>query len=392
MTPLPSRKIIHVDMDAFYASVEQRDRPELKDTPVIVGGLGGRGVVAAASYEARRFGVHSAMPMARARKLCPQATFLAARIGYYREISEQIRHIFRAYTSLVEPISLDEAFLDVTHSPHGPVTSLAQQIKARIGEETDLTCSIGVAPNKFLAKLASDMKKPDGLVVIRPDQIEARLAPLPVNKIWGVGEATEKKLHAIGVRTIGALRNVPRRTLKEQFGKYGARLYHLARGIDDRPVEPEREPKSISREVTFETDVRNPDRIVRTLHELSDAVAQKLRESRLNGRTVQIKVRFPDFTTITRSTTLNVPTHATEVIRDEVVALFANKMARRHGRGIRLLGVGVVNLSQQKSQPLQLPLPLFQEQSAKQTEIDRLLDKLQKQFGNRVVRRGIQSR
>ncbi len=350
------RKIIHVDMDAFYAAIEQRDRPQLRGRPVIVGGRPeARGVVAAASYEARRFGIHSAMPTARALKLCPQAILREPRLSYYRQISQAIHEILYSYTPLVEPLSLDEAFLDVTGSERlfGPAEKIGHQLKQRIKEELSLTCSLGLAPNKFLAKLASDLKKPDGFVIIRPEQIEEFLRDLPISRLWGVGPATEERLRKLGVLCIGDLWRLSREELIGRFGRWGARLYDLARGIDERPVTPEHEKKSISRETTFPQDLYDGQKLLETLEELAEEVADELQQERLKARTVQIKVRFEDFTTITRRITLQEPIETSRVIREAARLLLQHKV-EFEGRGVRLLGVGVSHLEASKAGQLAL--------------------------------------
>ena len=352
------RKILHVDMDAFYASVEQRDRPQLRGKPVIVGGRPEeRGVVAAASYEARKYGIRSAMPTARALRLCPHAVLLKPRMGYYRRISQRIREIFLSYTPWVEPLSLDEAFLDVTGSERlfGPAERIGREIKQRIAQELGLTCSVGLAPNKFLAKLASDHQKPDGFTVIRPEEVEMFLKDLPMEKLWGVGPATARKLRAMGLLTVGALRQVPKEKLVERFGKWGLRLWELARGIDDRPVVPEREPKSLSRETTFPKDIYDDRELDQVLLQLAQEVVKDLREEGRRARTVQIKVRFADFTTITRQCTLLEPTDSLELIQEAARRLLRERV-ERGDRGVRLLGVGVSNLVVPKTEAEQLSL------------------------------------
>ena len=272
--------ILHVDMDAFYASVEVRDRPELRGRPVVVGGTPeGRGVVAAASYEAREFGVHSAMSAARAKRLCPQAVFLPPRMDHYAGVSRQLQDVFHHFTPLVEPLSLDEAFLDVTDSERlfGTSVEIGRRIKQEVSEQLRLVASVGVAPNKFLAKVASDLKKPDGFVVVPSDGIEEFLDPLPIRRLWGVGKVTAEKLSVMGVHTIGDVRGLSEETLGQHFGKHGRHLWELSRGIDDRRVVPDREAKSVSHETTFAEDVSD----VEVLHawgvELSEQVARRLR-------------------------------------------------------------------------------------------------------------------
>ena len=272
--------ILHVDMDAFYASVEEREQPELRGRPVIVGGTPeGRGVVAAANYEARKFGVHSAMSTARALDLCPKAVVLSPRMSFYADVSRQIREIFHRYTPVVEPLSLDEAFLDATASTQlfGSVETIGRSIKNDIRSELNLVASVGVAPNKFLAKLASDLDKPDGFTVIDEDQIQQTLAPLSVTRIWGVGKATKQKFDAISVQTIGQLQALPIDELEKSFGKNGRHFWNLARGIDNRIVVADREAKSISHETTFHSDIRDMDILRAWLLELTEQVAQRLR-------------------------------------------------------------------------------------------------------------------
>jgi len=308
---MSERKIVHVDMDAFYAAIEQLDNPKLRGLPVIVGGdPASRGVVSTASYEARRFGVHSAMPAAQARRLCPQGIFLRPRFPRYHEVSRQIRRIFYSYTPLVEPLSLDEAFLDLTDTEwlFGPAEEVAREIKRRVREETGLTCSVGVAPNKFLAKLASDLEKPDGFVIVRAGEELPFLENLPVSCLFGVGEKTARRLQDLGLSTIGQLREVPLEKLVHEFGSFGRTLYNLARGIDPSPVVPEREVRSLGQERTFAEDISDGEVLKRALFELSEEVGRRLRAAGLKGRTVQVKVRFADFTTTTRSATLPRPT------------------------------------------------------------------------------------
>jgi DNA polymerase-4 len=318
--------ILHVDMDAFYASVEERDRPELVGKPVIVGGTPeGRGVVAAANYVARRFGVHSAMPAVTAHRLCPRGIFLRPRMDYYAEVSDQIRGIFEKYTPLVEPLSLDEAFLDVTGSERlfGPAHDIGRMIKQEIRERLRLVASVGVAPNKFLAKIASDLKKPDGFVVVEPDQVQEFLDPLPVGWLWGVGKVTGQVFEKLGIHRIGQLRQMSVELLRHHFGSSGDHLWELAQGIDDRPVVPEQEAKSISHETTFARDLEDPEIMRAWLLELSEQVGCRLRRHGLKGRTVHLKVRFGDFHTITRAQTLPQPTNVTQEIWQTAAQMFA---------------------------------------------------------------------
>ncbi len=302
-----TRAILHVDMDAFFASVEARERPELRGRPLIVGGTPqGRGVVAAASYEARRFGVHSAMPTATALRLCPKAVVLPPRHGLYSQVSRQIHAVFERYTPQIEPLSLDEAFLDVTGSLRlfGSAETIGREIKREIREELDLVASVGVAPNKFLAKLASDMNKPDGFFQFIPDRIAESLDPLPVTRLWGVGPASARQLERLGIRTVGQLRHYSRQLIARHLGRGGEHLWELAHGIDERPVISEQEAKSVSNETTFANDIDDPASLRGWLSELAEQVGWRLRRQQLAGRTVTIKVRFKDFTTVTRSLSL----------------------------------------------------------------------------------------
>jgi len=356
------RKIIHVDMDAFYASVEQRDNPALRGLPVVVGGSpASRGVVMAASYEARRYGIHSAMPCARAYRLCPDALFVPPSFAKYQEVSGQIRAIFHRYTDLVEPLSLDEAYLDVTASRtgHPSATRIAQAIKADIRRETHLTASAGVAPNKFLAKIASDEKKPNGLFVIRPHEVAAFVARLPLRKVPGVGEATLRTFEELGLHTCGELARVPLAELTHRFGKRGAWFHRLAHGIDERPVEPHRERKSVSIEDTFAEDHAEPDWLLERLKELCDGLGRRLRANEVKGRTVTLKLRTSDFQIHTRSHTLDHFTDDPAELLREATALY--RQSGLVGRTLRLLGVGVHALEGSAPDPAseaQLALPL----------------------------------
>src|SRR5579872_6528210 len=304
--------ILHVDMDAFYASVEERERPELVGKPLIVGGTPqGRGVVAAANYAVRKFGVHSAMPTSTALRLCPHAIVLRPRLDFYAEVSEQIREILYRFTPVVEPLSLDEAFVDVTGSEllFGPSIEIGRRIKREIRESLRLVASVGVAPNKFLAKIASDIEKPDGFVVVDPAGVQSFLDPLPVGRLWGVGRVTGEAFDRLGVRTIGDVRRMPLVTLTQHFGSVGEHLRQLAHGIDARPVVPDREAKSISHETTFAVDIDDREALRAWIVELAEQVGCRLRRHNLRGRTVQVKIRLADFQTITRAKTLSAATN-----------------------------------------------------------------------------------
>jgi DNA polymerase-4 len=378
--------ILHVDMDAFYASIEQRDHPDLAGRPVIVGGHPDRrGVVSAASYEVRPFGVHSAMPSATARRRCPQAIFLPPRIEHYAQVAGQIRRIFQRWTPLVEPLSLDEAFLDVRGSValFGPPAEIGRKIKAEIRREVRLVASVGVAPNKFLAKIASDLEKPDGFVVVPPDGVQAFLDPLPVGRLWGVGRASNRTLERLGVRTIGQLRRLPVDVLRDHFGSSGEHLWNLAHGIDRRPVVPDHEAKSISHETTFAADVHDQDVLRAWLMELTEQVARRLRAHGLRGRTVHLKVRFADFRTITRSQTLDVPTHLTEDVWQAAEQMLRSRLPADHP-AVRLLGVGVSGLDR-SGQTQRL---LFEEdRRRRQSRLDAATDQITARYGKSAIGR-----
>ena len=379
--------ILHVDMDAFYASVEERDHPELKGKPVIVGGTADkRGVVAAANYVVRQFGVHSAMPSATAQRLCPHAIFLPARLDYYAQISTQIREVFHRFTPLVEPLSLDEAFLDVTGSEglFGSAEAIGHQIKDAIREELDLIASVGIAPNKFLAKIASDLQKPDGFVLVDPDGIQAFLDPLPVERLWGVGRQASKVFERLGVRTIEQLRQSPPSILKTHFGSHGEHLQELAQGIDHRSVVPDREAKSISHETTFAADLDDKEALRAWLLELTEQVARRLRRHTLRGRTVEIKVRFADFHTVTRSRKLPEPTNSTSDLWKAASELFNTRLPNDH-LSVRLLGMGVSDFDRSGVTQGQL----FDEgDCGKHDRVDEVGDLVRERFGSNALSRG----
>jgi len=342
-------------MDAFYASVEQLDDPSLRGKPVIVGGLGPRGVVATASYEARAYGVHSAMPMAKARRLCPQGVFLAPRFERYEELAGRIRGILLEYTPLVEPVSLDEAFLDLTGTERlrGSPEEVAREIHTRIPAELGLSCSVGLAQNKLLAKLASDAAKPGGLLVVKPEDAQGFLDPLPVDRLWGIGPKTAQRLASRGIRTVGDLRAVDVSLLTSWFGpRSGVQLWRLARGLDDSPVLPEREAKSLSQETTYPEDLYDPEVIRAQVRELSLKVAGRLRAAGLLGQVVRLKVRWSDFATNTRQLRLPEPTDHAILIAEAALGLLAR--LEPEGRGVRLLGVGVGGLTPARFRPLHL--------------------------------------
>ncbi len=371
------RQVLHVDMDAFYASVEQRDNPELRGKPLVVGGGSNRGVVAAASYEARTFGVRSAMPMREAQKRCPQLLRVAPRMALYKSVSAQIFEVFREFTPLVEGLSLDEAFLDVTDSIalFGTAEKIAADIKARIKERTNLTASVGVAPNKLVAKIASDLDKPDGLVVVTEANTRETLDPLPVKVIPGIGPRMLTKLHTIGIRTIADLRTASDRELDALFGRYAARTRERACGIDTRPVQAGRDEKSISAEETFDKDLVDLADMQRELLRLCERTAARLRAKDLHAGTLQIKVRQADFSTFTRQRSLHPPTAGTDVLYDAALDLLQIWLREHPGVSIRLLGVGGSDLNRSAQGDL------FAETPAKDhATLDRTVDEIRERF------------
>jgi DNA polymerase IV len=378
---LAVRTVIHVDMDAFYASVEQRDRPELRGRPVVVGAdPRGRGVVSAASYEARPFGVHSAMPIGRAYRLCPHAVFLPVDHDKYAAVSRQIMRILGDFTPLVEPVSIDEAFLDVTGSRtlFGSGRAIGGRIKARIRAELDLTASVGVAANKFVAKVASDLEKPDGLVLVAPGEERGFLAPLPIFRLWGVGRVTATQLEAIGVQQIGQLAALSAEALAAHFGPGGRDLLALAEGRDDRPVEPFAPPKSMGAEETFDRDHRDGARLRATLRAQAERVARELRVEDYAGRFVTLKLRFADFSTITRSHAIE-PTQDGLRIYQEVEALLARVELVQP---VRLIGLSVSGLGASG----QGQLSLLDANAVRRERLARAVDRLTGRFGDGAVR------
>ena len=370
----PIRKIIHIDMDAFYASVEQRDRPEFKGKPVIVGGdPKSRGVVAACSYEARKFGIHSAMPSVTAYRLCPNAVFIRPRFDMYREVSSQLREIFCEYTDLVEPLSLDEAFLDVTENYKGmpSATLIAQEIKRKVYDRTGgLTSSAGVSFNKFLAKVASDINKPDGITVITPEMADEFIDKLPIRKFFGVGKVTEEKMLNIGIKTGADLKEYKKEQLIQIFGKSGNYFYDIAHGLDDRPVEPNRIRKSIGKETTFSEDIDDTDHIIEILEDIAAKLENSLIKKDAKGRTITLKVKYFDFQSITRSITIDEPAEGASVIMKYVRPLLSKTEAGE--KKVRLLGISISNFDDQETNSgkvckyRQLPLP-FKFPDAKDT-------------------------
>ena len=378
-----TRAVLHVDMDAFYASVEQHDDPALAGRPVIVGWDGGRGVVAAASYEVRAFGVRSAMPMSRALRLCPHAVCVRPRMARYQEVSHTVFGVFREITPLVQGLSLDEAFLDVTASQElfGGAVPIAQAIKHRIRERTGLTASVGVAPNKLIAKIASDLDKPDGLTVVTPENLRARLDPLSVRRLPGLGRKTGERVEAAGIRTLGELRSAPDALLWPLFGRYSALMRERAAGIDERPVEPELEEKSLSAEDTFATDLADARLLQRQLARLAQLAASRLRARGLTAGCIGVKIRRADFTTFTRQRAVAPPTAAERTIAGVAAQLLTRWLAANPGARLRLLGVVLTELTPDAQ------LGLFEGGGTREA-LEGTLDAARARFGAHVLRRG----
>ncbi len=371
-------------MDAFFASVEQRDDPTLRGKPVLVGGTGNRGVVAAASYEARVYGCHSAMPMARARQLCPQAIIVKGSYSKYSAVSRQVFTIMERFTDMVQPVSVDEAFLDVTGCQRllGTGEKIARDIRAAIRAETQLTASVGVAPNKFLAKLASDLNKPDGLTVIAPDTIDTILPPLPLTRIWGIGDKTAARLHRLGMKTFADLRRMDLAWFEQHMGSWGARVRELIHGIDTRPVHNDRQAKSIGQEQTFGTDLADPDHVRDVLLEQAEAVGLRVRRQNLSAGRVTVKIRFGDFQTITRSHTLTTPTDLTHDFYTAARNLF-DEWAKQHFQPVRLIGLQTSQFTHE------VQLDLFQYvANERHRKIDKAVDAIKNRFGSDSIRRG----
>jgi nucleotidyltransferase/DNA polymerase involved in DNA repair len=386
------RSILHVDMDAFYASVEQFDHPEYKGRPVIVGadprdGLG-RGVVAACSYEARKFGVRSALPISRAWKLCPEGVYVRPRMERYVEVSRQVMEVFRRYTDLVEPLSIDEAFLDITGSTAllGTPEHIARSIKKEIREATTLNASVGLAPNKFLAKIASDLKKPDAFVVVEEKDVDAFLRDLPISRLWGVGPKTEERLHEVGYHTIGQLAAAGRDRLVLSLGSLGEHLYQLSQGKDDRPVVPDGQPKSISSETTFDVDTGDRELLLQTILELSDYVAERLRKNGYRARKITLKLRYSNFSTHTKQSSQEKLIQTGEEIAAIARYLFCQFPLNRK---IRLLGVAAGDLHREGADPQQLTL-FGQPNQSQNEKLSHTVDEIKLKFGNDAIRRASQ--
>jgi DNA polymerase IV len=371
-------------MDAFYASVEQRDNPDIAGKPVIVGGIDGRGVVAAASYEVRKFGVHSAMPMSTALGLCPRAICIRPRMGRYEEVSAQVFALFHEVTPVVQGLSLDEAFLDVTGSVAllGDAVTIARRIKNRIREVTRLTASVGVAPNKLVAKIASDLAKPDGLTVVEPERVQEILDPLSVRRLPGLGRKAGARVEACGIYTLAQLRSAPDSVLWPLFGRYTQRLRERASGLDDRPVYPDRMEKSISAEDTFSRDLGDPGELRARLSQLADRACARLRNKRLTTRCIGIKIRRGDFSTFTRRRVVAPPTHDGRTIAKVANELLARWLTENPGEKLRLLGVVLSDLSAASQ------LGLFEDTPPHTSRLDAALDEARARFGNQALRRG----
>ncbi len=381
------KSIIHLDMDAFYPSVEVLDNPSLKGKPVIVGGTRERGVVSSASYEARKFGVHSAQPMATAMRLCPQGIFLPVRMSRYKELSDKVFEIFYRFTPLVEPLSIDEAFLDVSGTDRlfGCPENIAKKIKQMVREETGLTVSAGVAPSKFIAKIASDRDKPDGLTVVPVDKVREFLDPLPIHKMWGVGKVTQEALARLNIYTFKDLTQVPVKVLEKKFGRYGLKMHNLSMGIDNREVVKPQEAKSIGHEDTFFEDILDMEQVRKELLFLSDRVARRLRREGVEGKTITLKVKYSDFVQITRSITLPKSTDdGTDIYS---IACRILKKTQAGKRPVRLLGI---SLSQLSTHDAEEQLSLFTQNGSdrKRKQLNITLDTLQKKFGEKTIRPG----
>ena len=382
-----SKHIIHLDMDAFYPAVEVLDNPQLKGKPVIVGGSRRRGVVSSASYEARKYGVHSAQPMATAMRLCPNGIVMPVRMSRYKEVSEQVLEIFYFFTPLVEPLSIDEAFLDVTGSTRlfGSPIEIAKKIKQMVAEKTGLTISAGVAPSKFVAKIASDIEKPDGLTVVPADKVRTFLDPLPIQKMWGVGKVTQKALSRLGIHTFKDLSQVSVEVMEKNFGKHGIHMRQLSKGIDERDVVTLQDVKSIGHENTYSEDILDVESAKRELLSLATRVARRMRRKGLEGKTITLKVKYYDFVQITRSVTLQTCTNDSADIYANICRLVEKTAVGK--RPVRLLGISLSKLSDIGSGR---QLSLFNHHAAKEKrkKLNKALDSMFEKFGDKGIRPG----
>jgi DNA polymerase IV len=379
------RSILHVDMDAFYAAVEALDNPELRGQPLIVGGLGGRGVVAAASYEVRKYGVHSAMPMREALRRCPHAVCVRPRFDRYQAVSKTVFGVFREFTPIVQGLSLDEAFLDVTQSRAalGSAATIAASIKRKIHERTGLTASVGVAPNKLVAKIASDLRKPDGLVVVQPDEVTGLLDPLPIRRLFGIGNKTAPRIEALGIHTLRDLRLAPDAVLRPVFGRYVAQIKARAAGVDDRPVIADWDEKRISAEETFDVDLRERARLHAELAALADRMASRLRKQGWLAQLVVVKIRRADFKTYTRQCPIRPATQETRPLAAAAAALLDEWLAEQPRAAVRLLGVGAGDLTNASQ------LDLFAAPEARRNQhLDAAIDGIRAKFGSGALARG----
>lgn len=373
-------------MDAFFAAIEVRDDSSLKGKPVIVGGLSRRSVVSTASYEARKFGIHSAMPLFKAKEKCPHGVFLSVQMDKYKTVSRKIMGLLKDFTPLVEPVSIDEAYLDITGTRNlfGCPEEIARRIKERISEETGLTCSIGIAPNKFMAKVASDMHKPDGLTIIKATEVDQFLSLLPIAKIPGVGERTLGDLRHHNVKTVGDLKQFTREQLLKGFGKFGLKLYHIAKGEGDSEVVPKRETKSISSEETLQQNTKDINYLTELIASHTDTVGSRLRAEGLKGRTVTLKIKLEDFSEISRSRTVHHATYITKIISDCAIALLTEYPLEKK---VRLIGVAVSKLVVSKEES-QMSLFMKEGKTDKNQKVDEAMDAIRSKFGGKMIRKG----